>query len=1273
MASIVSTNIETGAPIWSVFGAIPDYRLVNRLPAEEWQRLDAVPVGATSTSVRVATARGLLPEDIAFIEQAFRAPVRVSLCRQTAIDLALALVVPEPSARFRTYWGILAAHLAARGFDATPTADEIPDPFHPSVSEIAHGLGLSSEISLNALSLLSSFSVLPDAELTGSKPLLTTVSAEKRVAWRAVPLRRTGNAVVWATDRPLDDFDLRAMTAIFGLPAFPALVDTPALDALLPVVATPAAKLRDEDVTHYLRTSGALSEGQYRTLHLLAKQRRLPELVALREITDVTPADMARATAQAWKTDWAGANLNRSVEAERLLPMESAKLLPAWPISVRNRVLTVATPRSGDPQAVEAIADLTGMQVRALYADGALIAEAVSNRPWRFQPQEDENPEVVPLENDFDAQEYAFLTQTTFFTLSGIRLPDQTDEAILARTPIVYEDGELAWAAVGQTNDYERVEELARLLHRPIRPVVTSLTELNAALTQLAALASIAPDDHPDAPTLAVLDRLRQRGWLSEGQRRRFLTATNWRTEPDEALARATGIEANEAAARLADIVEWPLIDLRPQTIYLDLIDPVGVPYRGKRVVDPVDYALARRITEADALRLDAMPIVQVGKRTTVALASPFLSHTMPELADLLGSEIVPTLTISSDLRAALRRVHRRPTIGEALIETGAIDLRDLEDALRTQKKTGGRIGAVLRSNDLVSQDDIGGALAAQFNMPFFDLSASDADIETIRAIPEEIARTEQVLPVLLTPTSAVLGVVDPGNLIGISRAAEYLEREVETVVITPDDLEAALEVAYRLDYLQTSAFDLMSRTPENSASRVLVKSQKIFFIVLIAVIVFGLIFATVFTAAVFVSFCTLFYTFFSAYRIYLIQRALNAQLEIPVSAEEIAALDERTLPVYSVLVPLYKEKEVLPILVESIRRMDYPKVKLDVLILLEEDDTETIEAAMNANLPAHFRTIVVPDGKPKGKPKALNYGLLHARGEYVVIYDAEDTPDAQQLKYAVVIFQKSDDNLGCIQGKLNYYNRDQNLLTQWFTIEYSMWFDLLLPGLNATDAPIPLGGTSNHFRVRQLQELGAWDPYNVTEDADLGVRLYKAGYRTAVMDSTTYEEANSEFFNWINQRSRWVKGYIQSYLVHMRHPVELWQAIGPKAFISFQLIVGGTFFGFLINPLFWLLTTLWFTVHWHFIEILFPTAIFYIASLGLYLGNFSFTYINVAGCLRRRYYHLVKYALLSPIYWGMMSIAAWKGFLQLFYKPFYWEKTKHGLFTGVPTSRVED
>jgi len=258
---------------------------------------------------------------------------------------------------------------------------------------------------------------------------------------------------------------------------------------------------------------------------------------------------------------------------------------------------------------------------------------------------------------------------------------------------------------------------------------------------------------------------------------------------------------------------------------------------------------------------------------------------------------------------------------------------------------------------------------------------------------------------------------------------------------------------------------------------------------------------------------------------------------------------------------------------------------------------------------------------------------------------------------------------LCCVQAKLNYFNSTQNLLTRWFTVEYSMWFDLLLPSLASSDAPIPLGGTSNHFRVTQLRELGAWDPHNVTEDADLGIRLYKTGGYTAVIESTTYEEANSQWYNWVRQRSRWVKGYVQTYLVHMRHPFSLWRATGTPAFISLQFILGGTCLVLLVNPFLWALMVLWFATKWNVIEAMFPSSIYFLGGAALYLGNFTFAYLNVFGCLRRRKYGLIKYSILSPIYWAVMSLAAWKGFLQLFYAPSYWEKTQHGLTKAAATS----
>lgn len=244
--------------------------------------------------------------------------------------------------------------------------------------------------------------------------------------------------------------------------------------------------------------------------------------------------------------------------------------------------------------------------------------------------------------------------------------------------------------------------------------------------------------------------------------------------------------------------------------------------------------------------------------------------------------------------------------------------------------------------------------------------------------------------------------------------------------------------------------------------------------------------------------------------------------------------------------------------------------------------------------------------------------------------------------------------------------------MTRWFSIEYAMWFELILPGLDAENVPIPLGGTSNHFLRERLVKLGAWDPFNVTEDADLGIRLHKAGFQTAIIDSTTLEEANSELHNWIRQRSRWIKGYIQTWLVHMRHPVRLFRQLGPMSFISFQLLVGGSFI-FLLNPIFWLLTTVFFFTHAGLIQEVFPSFVFYAAAFQLFIGNFAFMYLNVAGTVERGYYALAKYALFSPLYWGLMSIAAWRGFIQLFTRPFYWEKTEHGLDMPLPAEPGPD
>lgn len=426
---------------------------------------------------------------------------------------------------------------------------------------------------------------------------------------------------------------------------------------------------------------------------------------------------------------------------------------------------------------------------------------------------------------------------------------------------------------------------------------------------------------------------------------------------------------------------------------------------------------------------------------------------------------------------------------------------------------------------------------------------------------------------------------------------------------------------------------------------------------------------------------------------------------ERKVSPDELEALDDADLPVYTIFLPLYQEANIAGKIIRNMDRLDYPKDKLDIKLLLESDDTATLAAVKRSTLPDFYDLIVVPDFQPKTKPRACNFGLQRAKGKYCVIYDAEDCPEPDQLRKAVAVFQKADKLLACIQAKLNYYNAGQNLLTKLFTIEYSTAFDLFLPGVEMFNVPLPLGGTSNHFKTDILQKIGGWDPFNVTEDCDLGIRLYKHGYRTALLDSTTCEEANSNLWNWVRQRSRWVKGFMQTHLAHMRHPIRTVRSLGLWGTFGFYMTVGASSFMMLTNIFYWLVVGAYLTlfihgltngltisqilvgphadngyavisiagfelqawplVYWGAAESQFwvsVSIIFFIVSVLLFTANLMFIVIYVIACWRRKYYFLLPYCLLMPVYWLLISIGAWKGFIQLFTKPFYWEKTIHGL-----------
>ncbi|MDD4182089.1 MAG: glycosyltransferase [Victivallaceae bacterium] len=423
------------------------------------------------------------------------------------------------------------------------------------------------------------------------------------------------------------------------------------------------------------------------------------------------------------------------------------------------------------------------------------------------------------------------------------------------------------------------------------------------------------------------------------------------------------------------------------------------------------------------------------------------------------------------------------------------------------------------------------------------------------------------------------------------------------------------------------------------------------------------------------------------------------------VSDAALSIIKDDYLPVYTIFLPLYREANIVNKILRNMESLDYPKDKLDVKLLLENDDQMTIDAVNQCQLPPYCEVIIIPGMTPKTKPRACNYGLERARGEFCVIFDAEDRPEPDQLKKAWFVFYNSPQNLICVQAKLNYENSRFNWLTRFFTVEYSTSFDLLLPGLSTMRVPLPLGGTSNHFRTEKLRECGGWDPFNVTEDCDLGVRIYTAGFVTCVLDSTTWEEANSQIWNWVRQRSRWVKGFLQTHLVHTRHPLRTWKQLGTRGFLGFYLSVGASSFMMLVNVFFWAAGLIYSGLLWHALahgetlssSIIGPqvfsgykgfelgawrlhvwplfywgadentfwaglSVLLFGVSMILLLANLFFVAIHIAACLKRRYYFLIPTALLMPFYWLLISFGAWKGFIQLFTNPFYWEKTHHGL-----------
>ncbi|SIR67125.1 glycosyltransferase [Williamsia sterculiae] len=453
----------------------------------------------------------------------------------------------------------------------------------------------------------------------------------------------------------------------------------------------------------------------------------------------------------------------------------------------------------------------------------------------------------------------------------------------------------------------------------------------------------------------------------------------------------------------------------------------------------------------------------------------------------------------------------------------------------------------------------------------------------------------------------------------------------------------------------------LRQREPLASASVAFVRWHKVVIAVSVSVVVVAAVFAPVGTTVTLVALATAAYAATMLDRLVIFRRGL-AEGPLRVTDDRARAIPDEELPTYTVLVPAYNEPEVVGDLIAAMESLEYPPERLQVLLLLEADDDATITAASGMDAGGLVTVVLVPAADPRTKPKACNYGLHFATGEIVTIYDAEDLPDPLQLRRSAAAFADLGDDVACVQSKLSFHNGTDNVLTAWFTADYAIWFGYLLPGLMVSRSPIPLGGTSNHLRRSVLDEIGAWDPFNVTEDADLGVRIAENGFRTAVIDSVTMEEANIDPINWVRQRSRWYKGYMQTWLVHMRRPVRLSRALGPMGMFRFTTLLAGTPLIACMNMVFWLIMVIWFAGQIPLIADMFPPPVYYFALLSLVFGNSATVYMNLIALREDDRSDLFLPALVVPAYWVMMSVAALKGMYQMVRNPSYWEKTFHGL-----------
>ena len=600
--------------------------------------------------------------------------------------------------------------------------------------------------------------------------------------------------------------------------------------------------------------------------------------------------------------------------------------------------------------------------------------------------------------------------------------------------------------------------------------------------------------------------------------------------------------------------------------------------------------------------------------------------------------------------------------LGDLLVGRRIITLPQLDEAVALAERWNVRLGDTLLSRNWMDPRLYYETYAQNFDLPFVDLIREPPDRELLNAADADLYASRLTMPWRRREGRLLIATAEPGPETVLLARGRW-GSDIEFVVVSKFDIVFAVQAAFAETLSKRAVFELADLDPQMSARTVFTTPQMIGVYALLTAVLGGLAFVPIATLIVLNIVFGLFYLGNFIFKGVLISTGGGRTTAVDETiAIEARALRDEELPVFTVLVPMFREAAMLPRLAQALRELDYPLGKLDIKIVLEAGDLATIEAARALGLEGVFEIIIVPPSEPQTKPKACNFALRFARGEYLVVYDAEDRPEPDQLRKVVATFRRSPANTACLQCRLNYYNVNENWLTRMFTLDYALWFDQVLPGLERLNMPIPLGGTSNHFRIDVLRELHAWDPFNVTEDADLGIRIGQKGYRVGVVDSTTFEEASCQLGQWLRQRSRWVKGYMQTLLVHTRRPLQFVRGAGVLGLLGFIFFIGGTVLAGLLNPLFWIFYAIWLFAAAVNLDVIFPHSLLYLCLFNLLAGNGAFTYLIMLAPIRRGWLDLIPYSFSLFLYWILISAAAYKALWQLVRNPFFWEKTEHGL-----------